>query len=62
VTRAPDIRDPEAVRVSEALAALSFALDLAESQPMGHSMRACLIGMRIAERLDPPMSLSMSAK
>jgi HD-GYP domain-containing protein (c-di-GMP phosphodiesterase class II) len=44
--------ETEAVRVSEVLAALSFALDLAESQPMGHALRTCLIGMRIAERLD----------
>ncbi len=47
--------DTEAVRVSEVLAALSFALDLAESQPMGHAMRSCLIGMRIAQRLDLPL-------
>lgn len=42
----------EAVRVSEILAALSFALDLTEGQPMGHALRTCLIGMRLADRLD----------
>jgi HD-GYP domain-containing protein (c-di-GMP phosphodiesterase class II) len=45
----------ESVRVSEVLAALSFALDLTEGQPMGHSLRSCLIGMEIAERLGLPM-------
>ncbi len=48
----PSCSDHETVRVSEVLAALSFALDLAESQPLGHAMRSCLIGMRIAQRLD----------
>jgi len=33
------------------LSALSFALDLTEGQPMGHSVRACLIGSRIGETL-----------
>ena len=46
---------PEAVRVSEVLAALSFALDLTEGQPFGHALRSCLIGMRLAERLDLPV-------
>ena len=41
----------ESVRVSEVLAALSFALDLTEGQTLGHSLRTCLIGMRISERL-----------
>jgi HD-GYP domain-containing protein (c-di-GMP phosphodiesterase class II) len=46
----------DTVRVSEVLSALSFALDLTEGQPMGHALRACLIGMRIGERcrLDVP--------
>lgn len=54
----PAILPPEheTVRVSEVLAALSFALDLAESQPMGHAMRSCLIGLRVAERLDLPLA------
>jgi HD-GYP domain-containing protein (c-di-GMP phosphodiesterase class II) len=42
--------------VSEVLAALSFALDLTEGQPMGHTLRTCLIGMEIAERLDLPLA------
>jgi len=41
----------EAVAVSEVLAALSFALDLTEGQPFGHSLRSCLIGMALGERV-----------
>ena len=44
----PDTRT-EGVRVSDVLAALSFALDLAEGQPAGHSLRTCLIGMELAD-------------
>ncbi len=39
------------VRVSEIISALSYALDLTEGRPMGHSVRSCLIGMRIAEQI-----------
>jgi hypothetical protein len=39
------------VRRSEVLAGLSFALDLTEGQRPGHSVRSCLIGMRIAEAM-----------
>jgi HD-GYP domain-containing protein (c-di-GMP phosphodiesterase class II) len=39
------------VSLSEVLAALSHALDLTEGQPLGHTIRTCLIGMRIAEDL-----------
>jgi putative nucleotidyltransferase with HDIG domain len=35
------------VRLSEVLAGLSYALDLTEGQRAGHSVRSCLIGMRI---------------
>ena len=48
-------RKSEAVPVSEVLAALSFALDLTEGQPMGHSLRTCLIGMELADRFDLPL-------
>jgi HD-GYP domain-containing protein (c-di-GMP phosphodiesterase class II) len=40
------------VSLSEVLAALSHALDLTEGQPLGHTVRSCIIGMRIAEALD----------
>jgi HD-GYP domain-containing protein (c-di-GMP phosphodiesterase class II) len=39
------------VRVSEVISALSYALDLTEGQPEGHSVRTCLIGMRIGREL-----------
>jgi HD-GYP domain-containing protein (c-di-GMP phosphodiesterase class II) len=40
---------PRRVSLSEVLSALSCALDLTEGAPAGHTMRTCLIGMRIAE-------------
>lgn len=40
------------VSLSEVLSALSYALDLTEGQPMGHTIRTCLIGMRLAEDLN----------
>jgi HD-GYP domain-containing protein (c-di-GMP phosphodiesterase class II) len=46
--RVPDA--PE-IRLGEILAALTYALDLAEGQTAGHALRACLIGMTLAERL-----------
>src|SRR5581483_9370981 len=47
--------DPEpSIRLSEILSALSYALDLTEGQPMGHSVRACIIGMRLAEQIGIP--------
>jgi len=39
------------IRVSEVLAGLTYALDLTEGQPMGHSIRACVIGMTIAAEM-----------
>jgi hypothetical protein len=39
------------VSLSEVLAALSHALDLTEGQPLGHTNRTCLIGMRLAAEL-----------
>jgi len=39
------------VSLSEVLSTLSHALDLAEGLPKGHSVRSCLIGMRLAEEL-----------
>ena len=40
------------VSLSEVLSALSHALDLTEGQPLGHTVRSCIIGMRLAESLD----------
>ena len=39
------------VRLSEVVAALSYALDITEGQPEGHAVRSCLIGMRVASVL-----------
>ena len=43
------------IRVSELIAALSYALDLTEGQPMGHSARTCILGMRIARQIGMPV-------
>ncbi len=48
------IRPEASIRVSEIISALSYALDLTEGQPMGHSVRACIIGMRLAEQIGLP--------
>jgi putative nucleotidyltransferase with HDIG domain len=44
----------ETIRLSDVVSALSAALDLTEGQPMGHAVRSCLIGMRIAEEMQLP--------
>mgnify|MGYP001408548396 FL=1 len=44
------------VRMSEVLAGLSYALDLTEGQRPGHSVRSCLIGMRLAEAIGLPVA------
>jgi putative nucleotidyltransferase with HDIG domain len=42
------------IRLSDLISALSVALDLTEGQPMGHAVRSCILGMRIAEELKLP--------
>jgi HD-GYP domain-containing protein (c-di-GMP phosphodiesterase class II) len=42
---------PSSIRLSEIISALSYALDLTEGQPLGHSVRTCAIGMRIARQI-----------
>lgn len=42
---------PSQVAASEVLAALSRALDLTEGQPLGHSVRSCVIGMRLGQAI-----------
>ncbi len=42
------------LRLSDVLSALSFALDLTEGQPLGHAVRTCVVGMRLAEKLGLP--------
>ena len=39
------------VSMSHVLSALSRALDLTEGQPLGHSIRACVIGMRLGQEI-----------
>lgn len=44
----------ETIRLSDVISALSIALDLTEGQPMGHAIRSCILGMRIADELQLP--------
>ena len=39
------------VRLSEIIGPLSYAIDLAEGHPAGHTLRSCWIGMHIGERV-----------
>ena len=41
----------ETLRLGEVLSALSYALDITEGQPCGHSARSCLVAMHLAEKL-----------
>jgi len=52
----PTETDDSEIRLSEVVAALSYALDLTEGQPMGHAVRSCVVGMRLAAQLDLPAS------
>lgn len=45
------------LRVAEVVSALSFALDLVAEQAMGHSVRTCILGMRIAAELHLPSAV-----
>ena len=51
-----EIRNP-ALRLSEIIGALSYALDLTEGQPPGHCLRGCWIGMQIGRCLGLPARL-----
>lgn len=42
------------IRLNDVVGSMSYALDLAEGQPMGHSVRTTMIGMRIAAILQLP--------
>ncbi len=44
-------RRPQTLRLAEIVSALSYALDLTDGQPAGHSVRCCWIGMHIGEKL-----------
>src|SRR5215831_8062588 len=45
------------VALSRVIGAMSYALDLTEGEPPGHAVRACKIGMRLAEEagLEPSL-------
>jgi len=42
---------PSAMKLSELIGALSYALDITEGQPAGHCVRCCWIGMHIGRRI-----------
>lgn len=44
----------EGIHLTAVVSAMSFALDLAEGLPMGHSVRTAMIGMRIAQQIGMP--------
>ncbi len=48
------ISEPSPFRVSEVVSALTLALDLGEGQPLGHSVRTCVLGMRLAQEIGLP--------
>lgn len=53
-TPPPATRIPGAapsIALSEVLSALSYALDLTEGQPPGHTNRTCVIGMRLGDEI-----------
>lgn len=43
------------LHLSEVISALSYALDITEGQPKGHSARTCMLGMRLAQEIGLPM-------
>jgi len=50
------LADSSNTSLSEILCAFSYALDLTEGQPAGHSLRSCWIASKIAQALDLPAS------
>jgi HD-GYP domain-containing protein (c-di-GMP phosphodiesterase class II) len=45
---------PSALKLSELIGALSYALDITEGQPPGHCVRCCWIGMHIGRQIGLP--------
>jgi HD-GYP domain-containing protein (c-di-GMP phosphodiesterase class II) len=45
------VPDVAPLRLSDVVAALTYALDITEGQPEGHALRSCVIGMAVGERL-----------
>jgi HD-GYP domain-containing protein (c-di-GMP phosphodiesterase class II) len=50
----PALPEPQSVRLSEILGALSHALDLTEGQPSGHCLRSTWIGVHIGREMGLP--------
>jgi len=48
------------VSLSEVISAMTFALDMTEGAVPGHSLRSCLLGMRLAAAMDIPEEMSSS--
>jgi putative nucleotidyltransferase with HDIG domain len=46
-----DQAQTQKLRLAEVLSALTYALDITEGQPQGHSVRCCWIGLLMAEEL-----------
>ncbi|HEU4630729.1 MAG TPA: HD domain-containing phosphohydrolase [Gemmatimonadaceae bacterium] len=51
---APSVAAPAGARLAEVLAALSYALDLADGQSPGATLRSCVVGLRLADELGLP--------
>lgn len=47
----PGLAEANSTSLAEIMGAFSYALDLTEGQPVGHSLRCCWIGSRIAQAL-----------
>ncbi|HEY2821178.1 MAG TPA: HD domain-containing phosphohydrolase [Candidatus Acidoferrum sp.] len=45
------LESTDSIRTSELISALSYALDLTEGRSMGHSVRTCVMGMRLAQHI-----------
>ncbi|MBA4094427.1 MAG: metal-dependent phosphohydrolase [Candidatus Accumulibacter sp.] len=50
----PEVRAPSAMKLSELIGSLSYALDITEGQPAGHCVRCCWIGMHIGRAAGLP--------
>jgi putative nucleotidyltransferase with HDIG domain len=50
------LETPHEIRASQLISALSYALDLTEGQPPGHSVQSCMIGMRLAREIGMPLA------
>ena len=46
------LRRDQALRLSEVVGAMTYALDITEGQPEGHALRSCIIGMHIGLELN----------